>query len=81
MQQRSKSGAIGLAPLLAPVKEDNEVIRYRGPRRAPARWGKEEPPHEVKAYLLDTLTDEELSKSVIWFTTPMQQRSKSGAIG
>ena len=57
MQQRSKSGAIGLAPLLAPVKEDNEVIRYRDPRRAPARWGKEEPPHEVKAYLLDTLTE------------------------
>ena len=27
------------------------------------------------------LTDEELSKSVIWLTTPIQQRSKSEAIG
>ena len=27
------------------------------------------------------MTLEELSKSLIWLTTPMQQRSKSGAIG
>ena len=26
------------------------------------------------------VTDEELSKSMIWYTTPMQQRSKSGLI-
>ena len=57
MQQHSKSEAIGLVSLLAPVKEDNEVMCYRGPRRAPARWGKEEPPLEVKAYLPDTLTE------------------------
>ncbi|GEM_PF-4171379 len=27
------------------------------------------------------VTDEELSKSVIWLTTPIQKRSKSEAIG
>ena len=57
MQQHSKSEAIGLVSLLAYVKDDNEVMCYRGPRRAPARWGKEEPPLEVKAYLPDTLTE------------------------
>ena len=57
MQQHSKSEAIGLVSLLAYVKDDNTAMRYRGPRRAPARWGKEEPPLEVKAYLPDTLTE------------------------
>ena len=32
-------------------------VNHRGPRRAPARWGEEKPPHEVKAYQPDMPTE------------------------
>ena len=48
-----------------------------GTLQLPELQGEEEPRHEVKAYQPDMPTDEELSKSSIWLTTPMQQRSKN----